>query len=56
MVDGVLSKYVITYDEESVITFVHMLKNLGMEEALREAGAVDGDTVRIIDVEFEYVE
>lgn len=56
MVDGVLSKYVITYDEESVIAFVHMLKNLGMEEALREAGAVDGDTVRIIDVEFEYVE
>ncbi|WP_300330760.1 GTPase ObgE [Fusobacterium sp.] len=56
MVDGVLSKYVITYDEESVITFVHMLKNLGMEQALREAGAVDGDTVRIIDVEFEYVE
>ena len=56
MVDGVLSKYVITYDEESVITFIHMLKNLGMEEALREAGAVDGDTVRIIDVEFEYVE
>ncbi|MCI6151796.1 MAG: GTPase ObgE [Fusobacterium perfoetens] len=56
MVDGVLSKYVITYDEESVITFVHMLKNLGMEDALREAGAVDGDTIRIIDVEFEYVE
>lgn len=56
MVDGVLSKYVITYDEESVITFVHMLKNLGMEEALREAGVVDGDTIRIIDVEFDYVE
>lgn len=56
MVDGVLSKYVITYDEESVITFVHMLKNLGMEEALREAGVIDGDTIRIIDVEFEYVE
>ncbi|MDP0494449.1 MAG: GTPase ObgE [Fusobacterium sp. JB021] len=54
MVDGVLAKYVITYDEESVITFVHMLKNLGLETALREAGVQDGDTIRIIDVEFEY--
>ena len=56
MVDGVLSKYVITYDEESFITFVHMLKNLGMEKALREAGVEDGDTIRIVDVEFDYVE
>ncbi|MFK4785197.1 GTPase ObgE [Fusobacterium sp. MFO224] len=56
MVDGVLAKYVITYDEESVITFVHMLKNLGLEEALREAGVQDGDTIRIIDVEFDYVD
>lgn len=56
MVDGVLAKYVITYDEESVITFVHMLKNLGLETALKEAGVKDGDTIRIIDVEFDYVE
>lgn len=56
MVDGVLAKYVITYDEESVITFVHMLKNLGMETALKEAGVVDGDTIRILDVEFEYLD
>lgn len=56
MVDGVLAKYVITYAEESVITFVHMLKNLGLETALKEAGVQDGDTIRIIDVEFDYVE
>ena len=56
MIDGILSKYVITYDEESVITFVHMLKNLGMEQALRNAGVEDGDTIRIVDVEFDFVE
>ena len=56
MVDGVLAKYIITYEEESVITFIHMLKNLGLEEALREAGVQDGDTIRIADVEFDYVE
>ena len=56
MIDGILSKYVITYDEESVITFVHMLKNLGMEKALRDAGVQDGDTIRIVDVEFDFVE
>lgn len=56
MIDSILSKYVITYDEESVITFVHMLKNLGMEKALRDAGVQDGDTIRIVDVEFDFVE
>lgn len=56
IVDGVLAKYVITYDEESVITFLHMLRNLGLEDALKEAGVQDGDTVRIADTEFEFVE
>ena len=56
IVDGVLAKYVITHDEESVITFLHMLRNLGLEEALKEAGVEDGDTVRIADTEFDFVE
>lgn len=56
IVDGVLAKYVITYSEESVITFLHMLRTLGLEEALKEAGVEDGDTVRIADTEFDFVE
>lgn len=56
VIDGVLAKYIITHDEESLITFLHMLRNLGLEEALKEAGVEDGDTIRIVDTEFEYVE
>lgn len=56
IVDGVLAKYIITHDDESMITFLHMLRNLGLEEALRNAGVEDGDTVRIADAEFDYVE
>ncbi|MGL4308425.1 GTPase ObgE [Cetobacterium sp. SF1] len=56
IVDGVLAKYIITHDEESVINFLHMMRNLGLEEALMDAGVEDGDTVRIADVEFEFVE
>lgn len=55
IVDQVLAKYVIQIaDEEALINFLHMMKNLGMEEALEEAGIQDGDTVRIANVEFEY--
>ena len=56
MVDGVLAKYIITHDDESVVTFLHMLRTLGLEEALRDAGVEDGDTVRIADTEFDFVE
>ncbi|MCJ8341842.1 MAG: GTPase ObgE [Cetobacterium sp.] len=56
IVDGVLAKYIITHDEESVINFLHMMRTLGLEDALAEAGVEDGDTVRIADVEFEFVE
>ena len=40
----------------SLVTFLHMMRNLGMEEALQEFGVQDGDTVKIADVEFEYFE
>ena len=56
IVDDVLAKYVIGMDDESLVTFLHMMRNLGMEEALVEFGVQDGDTVRIADVEFEYFE
>lgn len=56
LVDAVLNKYVITMEEESVIEFLHMMKSLGLENALEEAGVKDGDTVRIAEVEFEFVE
>lgn len=56
ILDKVLAKYVITMEEESIINFLHMMRSLGLEEAMREAGIQDGDNVRIADVEFEYVE
>ena len=56
IVDDVLAKYVIGMDDESLVTFLHMMRNLGMEEALQEFGVQDGDTVKIADVEFEYFE
>ena len=56
ILDEVLAKYVITLDEDSIINFLHMMRSLGLEEAMRDAGIQDGDNVRIADVEFEYVE
>ncbi|MCF2671984.1 GTPase ObgE [Fusobacterium varium] len=56
ILDEVLAKYVITMEEESIINFLHMMRSLGLEEAMRETGIQDGDNVRIADVEFEYVE
>ncbi len=56
IVDGVLAKYVIGMDDESIINFLHLMRSLGMEEAMQEAGIEDGDTVKIANVEFEYVE
>lgn len=56
IVNDVLDKYVIHLTEESMINFLHIMKNLGMEEAMRDAGIKNGDTVKIADVEFEFVE
>lgn len=56
IVDSVLAKYVITLEEESIVNFLHMMRSLGLEDALRDAGVEDGDYVRIADVEFEFVE
>ena len=41
-------------DNESMYYFQKMLRNLGIEEALRKAGAQDGDTVRFNDWKFDW--
>lgn len=40
--------------DESVMRFANKLRKLGIDDKLREMGANDGDTVRILDFEFEY--
>lgn len=40
--------------DESVLRFSNRLKRLGVDEELRRLGAQDGDTVRILDFEFDY--
>lgn len=42
--------------DEAVLKFASKLKNLGIDEELKNLGAVDGDTVKILDVEFTYNE
>ncbi|MGM7720973.1 GTPase ObgE [uncultured Metabacillus sp.] len=42
--------------EESVRRFARQLRGLGVDEALRERGAQDGDIVKLLDYEFEFVE
>lgn len=42
--------------EEGVQRFARQLRRLGVDDALRERGAVDGSTVRILDFEFEFVD
>ncbi len=42
--------------DESIIRFANKLRKLGIDDKLRELGAVDGDNVRILDLEFEYKE
>jgi GTPase len=42
--------------EESVRRFARQLRGLGVDEALRAKGAKDGDTVKLLEFEFEFVE
>lgn len=41
---------------EAVQRFARQMRKLGVDEALRKRGAEDGDIVRILDFEFEFVE
>jgi len=40
--------------DEAANRFANKLRRMGVDEKLRELGAEDGDTVRILDFEFEY--
>lgn len=42
--------------EESVLRFTRQMRGMGIDDALREKGAQNGDTVRIDDFEFEFVD
>jgi len=42
--------------DESTQRFSRQLRGLGVDEALRKRGAKDGDTVRLLDYEFEFIE
>lgn len=40
--------------EDSLKRLAHILNKMGVDDALRRAGAIDGDTVRIADKEFDF--
>ncbi len=40
--------------EESVLRFANKLKKMGVDAKLEEMGIAEGDTIRILDLEFEY--
>jgi GTP-binding protein len=42
--------------EESIRRFARQMRGMGVDEALRERGATNGDTVRLLEYEFEFVE
>ena len=42
--------------DESIMKFARQLRGMGVDEALRERGAKDGDVVRIGNFEFEFVD
>ena len=41
---------------DATLRFAKKLKNMGIDDELKRLGAINGDTVRILDYEFEYVE
>jgi GTP-binding protein len=40
--------------DEAIRRFALQLRSMGVDDALREKGVTEGDTVRIMDFEFEY--
>ncbi|MGM0921002.1 MAG: GTPase ObgE [Bacillota bacterium] len=42
--------------EESIRRFSRQLRGMGVDEALRQRGAKDGDIVRLLEFEFEFIE
>ncbi|PLT30132.1 GTPase ObgE [Peribacillus deserti] len=42
--------------DESIKRFARQLRAMGVDEALREKGAENGDVIRLLDYEFEFIE
>ncbi len=42
--------------DEAATRFASKLRHLGVDDKLKELGALEGDTIRILDYEFEYTE
>ncbi|ARI76937.1 GTPase ObgE [Halobacillus mangrovi] len=42
--------------DQSINRFARQMRSMGVDEALRKRGASNGDTVRILDYEFEFVD
>lgn len=42
--------------DEAALRFARQLKQMGVDDKLKEMGAHEGDTIRILDLEFEYKE
>ena len=42
--------------DESVRRFARQLRGMGVDDALREKGAKDGDIVKLLEFEFEFIE
>ncbi|WP_255259840.1 Obg family GTPase CgtA [Lentibacillus sp. CBA3610] len=42
--------------DEAVQRFARQLRGMGVDDALRKRGAKDGDTIRLKDFEFEFIE
>ena len=51
-----LSRGVVLDSYDSMQYFQRQLRERGIDKALKKAGVKTGDTVRMLDVEFEYVE
>jgi GTPase len=42
--------------DENVRRFARQLRGMGVDDTLRERGAQDGDTIRLLDFEFEFID
>lgn len=42
--------------DEAIQRFSRQLRTMGVDDALRKRGAKDGDTIRLLDFEFEFIE
>ncbi|BDU51021.1 GTPase ObgE [Haliovirga abyssi] len=55
VVDSLLNRFVLN-SEEAIVQFLHMLKEKGLENKLRNFGVKDGDVIKIENIEFDFVE